>query len=183
MIVARPVGQYDGIVSLKGGKGKDGSRWTNARKLVKKPHTHVRIQSERCGARHTTPTRTCSQMYTQAFMCTNRHMQAERRHAYPFAPHAPGTLTSTPNTATVCGRMNNLTSVRQRKWERGRRVRGRLFPARAHVVLWKVQSPRTDKTAFHCHLPTWQKTRVQSAIENNWIIQQWELCYPLIHVA
>lgn len=41
MIVARPVGQYDGIVSLKGGKGKDGSRWTNARKLVKKPHTHV----------------------------------------------------------------------------------------------------------------------------------------------
>ena len=33
----------------------------------------------------------------------------------PFAPHAPGALTSTPSTATVCGRMNNLTSVKQRK--------------------------------------------------------------------
>lgn len=34
MIVARPVGQYDGIVSPKGGKRKDGSRWTNERNKV-----------------------------------------------------------------------------------------------------------------------------------------------------
>lgn len=48
------------------------------------------------------------------------HLHKKNAHAsraqarVPFAPRASGTLTCTPSTATVCGRMNNLTSVRQR---------------------------------------------------------------------
>lgn len=79
----------------------------------------------------------------QAFMYTNRQ-RAENRHTYPLHHTAPGTLTFPLNTAMVCGRMNNHTSVRHSKLKRGRRARRRTFPAWAHVLLWKTQNHRTD---------------------------------------
>lgn len=79
-------------------------------------HTLVQdyVQANRCGLKEKKKTAKTKLPHKHARKRGLGHTRAEERARIPFAPRAPGTLTSTPNTATVCGRMNNLTSVRQR---------------------------------------------------------------------
>lgn len=81
-------------------------------------HTLVQdyVQANRCSSKKKkkTPKQNAQLPHKHARKRGLGHTRAEERARIPFAPRALGTLTSTPNTATVCGRMNNLTSVRQR---------------------------------------------------------------------
>lgn len=88
----------------------------------------------------------------------------------PFAPHAAGTLTSTPSTPTVCGRMNNISSVRQRNERRRKEGEREVVPCLSSCRFMESTEPpnRKKNPTFLCHLPTWHKTEgEQSSFENN----------------